>query len=98
MILLFFSLKENNVFPLLNKGINLLNLTGFNLLADAAYDSSDLYDFIHLESESTAFIPLRTSSKKSNLYLIASAFLAHSMGRNDLLAPPKTLMHETAVC
>ncbi|HPZ74967.1 MAG TPA: hypothetical protein PK894_07850 [Defluviitoga sp.] len=33
-----------------------------------------------------------------NLYLIASAFLAHSMGRDDLLASPKTLMYETAVC
>ncbi|MFA6997456.1 MAG: transposase, partial [Defluviitoga sp.] len=41
-----------------------MNLTGFNFLADAAYDSSDLYDFVHLESESTAFIPLRASSKK----------------------------------
>jgi len=34
----------------------------------------------------------------SNLYLIASAFLAHNMGRDDLLASPKTLMNETAVC
>ncbi len=34
----------------------------------------------------------------SNLYLIASAFLAYSMGRNDLLASPKTLMNETTVC
>ncbi len=34
----------------------------------------------------------------SNLYLIASAFLAHSMGRDDLLASPKSLMYETAVC
>jgi len=80
------------------KALFVQKVKGLNFLADAAYDSSDLYDFVHLESESTAFIPLRTSSKKSNLYLIASAFLAHSMGRNDLLAPPKTLMHETAVC
>ena len=192
---------KNYAFPLLNKAKDLLSLTGFNFLADAAYDSSDLYDFVHLESKSTAFIPLRTSSKKplvgdcgkplslhshyretkrnilrnkyvcdnpsycplnkyncyayrnfskddfrsflnrdsssfkkvykkrtliesifskladmtnstslrcknsvevecnlSNLYLIASAFLAHSMGRDDLLASPKTLMYETAVC
>ena len=176
-----------------------MNLHGFNLLADAAYDSHNVYDFVHLESESTAFIPLRTSSKKplvgdcgkplslhshyfeskrnifrdkyvcddtsncplnkhncyayknfpkddfrsflnrdsssfkkfhnkrtliesifskladmtnstslrfinavevecnlSNLYLIASAFLAHNMGRDDLLGSPKTLMYETA--
>jgi len=32
----------------------------------------------------------------SNLYLIASAFLAHNMGRDDLLGSPKTLMYETA--
>ncbi len=67
-------------------------------MADAAYDSHDVYDFVHLESESTAFIPLRTSSKKSSLYLITSAFLAHSMTRDDLLASPKSLMYETAVC
>ncbi len=34
----------------------------------------------------------------SNLYLIASAFMAHYTGRNDLLASPKTLTYETAVC
>jgi len=32
----------------------------------------------------------------SNLYLIASAFLAHNMGRDDLLDSPKTLMYEIA--
>ncbi|HOK17102.1 MAG TPA: hypothetical protein PLK41_08800 [Defluviitoga tunisiensis] len=69
-------------FLLLNKGIDLLNLHGFNLLADTAYDSSDLYDFVHLENDSTAFIPRRTSSKKlSNLYLIASPFLVHNIDR-----------------
>jgi len=41
-----------------------LNLTGFNLLADAAYDSSNLYDFVHLQSESADFISHRTSSKR----------------------------------
>jgi len=56
--------NENNAFPLLNKAKELLNLTGFNLLADAAYDSSDLYDFVHLQSESTDFIPPRSFSKK----------------------------------
>jgi len=56
--------NKNYAFPLLNKAKELLNLTGFNLLAEAAYDSSDIYDFVHLESESTAFIPLRTSFKR----------------------------------
>ena len=56
--------NKNNAFPLLNKAKELLNLTGFNLLADAAYDSSDLYDFVHLQSESTDFISHRTSSKR----------------------------------
>ncbi len=56
---------KNYAFPLLNKAKELLNLTGFNLSADAAYDSSDLYDFVHLESEFTVFIPFRTSSKRS---------------------------------
>jgi len=55
--------NKNNAFPILNKDKELLNLTGFNFLANAAYDSSDLYDFVHLQSESTAFITLRTSSK-----------------------------------
>jgi len=190
---------KNYAFPLLHKTIDLLNFHGFNLLADAAYDSHDVYDFVHLETDSTAFIPLRISSKKplvgdcgnplslhshyfeskrnifrdkyvcdnpsncplnkhncyayknfskddfrsslnrdsssfkkvynkrtliesifskladmtnstslrfinavevecnlSNLYLIASAFLAHNMGRDDLLGSPKTLMYETA--
>jgi len=32
----------------------------------------------------------------SNLFLIASALLAHKMGRDDLLSSPKTLMYETA--
>jgi len=41
---------------------------------------------------------LEVECNLSNLYLIASAFLAHSMGRDDLLASPKTLMYETAVC
>jgi len=34
----------------------------------------------------------------SNLYLLASAFLAHIMGRDDLLASSKTLMYETSTC
>ena len=56
--------NKNYAFFLLNKAKELLNLTGFNLLADAAYDSSDLYDFVHLQSESTDFIPPRSFSKK----------------------------------
>jgi len=94
MILLFFSLKENNVFPLLNKGINLLNLTGFNLLADAAYDSSDLYDFIHLESESTAFIPLRISSKKPLVGDCGSSFSLHSHYRKT----KRNILRDKYVC
>ena len=57
--------NKNYAFPLLNKAKELLNLTGFNLSADAAYDSSNLYDFVHLQSESTDFISHRTSSKKA---------------------------------
>ncbi len=66
---------KDYVFPLLNKGINLLNLHGFNLLADTAYDSSDLYDFVHLESESTSFIPLRASYKKPLVLIVVNLFL-----------------------
>jgi len=75
------------------KGNTFLNPDKFNFLADAAYDSSDIYDFVHLKSKSTKFISLKTSSKK---LFIASDLLAHSMGRDDLLASPKTLMYETA--
>ncbi len=57
---------KNYAFHLLHKTIDLLNLHGFNLLADAAYD---VYDFVHLETDSIAFIPLRISSKKPFLFL-----------------------------
>lgn len=190
---------KNYAFILLEKVVKYLDLSGFNFLADAAYDSSDLYDYVHLIAGSIAFIPLRNSSKKrlvgecgkklikhshyleskrniyrtkfvcddpsncplgrsncysyrnyskydfrhflnrespffkeiykkrtliesifsrlesnngttslkytnamqlecnlSNLFLIASALLAHKMGRDDLLSSPKTLMYETA--
>jgi len=63
-ILSLLPLKEDYAFPLLHKTIDLLNLHGFNLLADAAYDSHDVYDFVHLETDSIAFIPLKISSKK----------------------------------
>ncbi|TDX17502.1 MULTISPECIES: transposase [Petrotoga] len=190
---------KNYAFVLLEKVVKCLDLSGFNFLADAAYDSSDLYDYVHLKTGSIAFILLHSSSKKglvgecgkklvkhshyleskrniyrtkfvcddpsncplgkpncysyrnyskydfrrflnrdssffkeiykkrtliesifsrlesnngttslkytnavqlecnlSNLFLIASALLAHKMGRDDLLSSPKTLMYETA--
>ena len=43
------------------KALFVQKVKGLNFLADAAYDSSDLYDFVHLESESTAFIPVFSS-------------------------------------
>ncbi|MDY6894256.1 MAG: hypothetical protein SVO01_02395 [Thermotogota bacterium] len=52
-------------------------------MADAAYDSSDLYT-------------VEIECNLSNLFLIASALLVHKMGRYDLLSSPKTLMYETA--
>lgn len=55
---------KNYAFVLLEKVVKYLDLRGFNFLADAAYDSSDLYDYVHLRAGSIAFIPLRSFSKK----------------------------------
>ncbi len=65
-------------FPLLNKAKELLNLTGFNFLDVAAYDSSDLYDFVYLQSESTDFIPLRSFSKKPLVIDCGKSLSLHS--------------------
>jgi len=70
---------KNYALVLLKKVVKYLDLSGFNFLADTAYDSS-----------------VEVEYNLSNLFLIASALLAHKMGRDDLLSSPKTLMYETA--
>ena len=84
---------------MLNKIDDFLNLRGFNFLADAAYDSHDIYT-IYIWKQILPLLSLLEVLLKelSNLYLLASTFLVHNMDRDDLLASPKTLMYETVTC
>jgi hypothetical protein len=51
---------KNYVFTLLEKVVKYLDLSGFNFLAALAYDSREIYDYIHFETISIAFIPLNS--------------------------------------
>ena len=68
-------------------------------MADAAYDSHDIYT-IYIWKQILPLLSLLEVLLKelSNLYLLASTFLVHNMDRDDLLASPKTLMYETVTC
>jgi len=70
---------KNYALVLLEKVVKYVDLSGFNSLADLAYDSSDVYT-------------VEVECNLSNLFRIASALLARKMGRDDLLSSsPKTL-------
>lgn len=68
------------------------------MLADAAYDSLDVYDFVHLVAYSTTFIPLRIFSKKplvGDCSELLSLHPHHFESKDDLFAVSKTFKYAT---
>ena len=75
-----------------------MNIRGFNLLANADYDSLDVYHFVHLVAYSTAFIPIRISFKKSLVGDCGEFFSLHRHyfeSKDDLFAFSKTFKYAT---
>jgi len=85
---------KNYGFPILNKTKELLNLTGFDLLADPVCDSSDLYNFVHLETDSTVFISLRSFSKKPLVIDCGKSLSLHS----SYLKSKRNIFRDEYVC
>ncbi|KLO22524.1 hypothetical protein X274_07925 [Marinitoga sp. 1155] len=57
------STSDSSIFNLLLKLVmGCLEFTGSKVLADKGYDSSRIYDFVHLVFDGSAFIPLRSNS------------------------------------
>ncbi|PNR99574.1 hypothetical protein X928_07030 [Petrotoga miotherma DSM 10691] len=82
---------KNYALVLLEKVVKYLDLSGFNFLADAAYDSSDLYDYVHLKAGSIAFIPLPVLLHDTRLFnplFMFNFFNLHFLGENCIFILP----------
>lgn len=61
------SVSDKTVFNnLLKLVMGYLEFTGSKVLADKGYDSSKIYDFVHLVFDGSAFIPLRSNSSQDH--------------------------------